>query len=82
MRLQSGWSAGRMPVAALMALFSSGVQGVGVSGWTLPDGSRGAGEHANNSLWEREQLGKNSRHQLKTLTATHLWKQNSKKKIA
>lgn len=28
-----------MPVAALMTLFSSGVQGVGVRGWTLPDGS-------------------------------------------
>lgn len=41
--LQSGWSAGRMPVAALMTLFSSGVQGVGVSGWTLPDGSWGQG---------------------------------------
>lgn len=30
-----------MPVAALMTLFSSGVQGVGVSGWTLPDGNWG-----------------------------------------
>lgn len=32
-----------MPVAALMTLFSSGVQGVGVRGWTLPDGSGGGG---------------------------------------
>lgn len=30
-----------MPVATLMTLFSSGVQGVGVSGWTLPDGGSG-----------------------------------------
>lgn len=38
--LQSGCLAGRMPVAPLMTLFSSGVQGVGVSGWTLPDGTK------------------------------------------
>lgn len=38
--LQSGCLAGRMPVAPLMTLFSSGVQGVGVSGWTLPDGPK------------------------------------------
>lgn len=39
--MQSGCSTGRMPVAALMTLFSSGVQGRGVSGWTLPDGNGG-----------------------------------------
>lgn len=50
-----------MPVAALMTLFSSGVQGVGVSGWTLPDGSWDRGTVPTTCLWERE---KNPKHTL------------------
>lgn len=77
--LQSGCSAGRMPVAALMTLFSSGVQGVGVSGWTLPDGSRGqetmpATVCGKENNWAKTACA-NWKH-------THLWQQNSKKKIA
>lgn len=53
MWLQTGWLAGRMPVAALMTLFSSGVQGVGVSGWTLPDGSRGRGPYQQQFVGKR-----------------------------
>lgn len=43
-----------MPVAALMTLFSSGVQGVGVSGWTLPDGSSDKGTVPKQPVGKRE----------------------------
>lgn len=63
--LQSGRLAGRMPVAALMTLFSSGVQGVGVSGWTLPDGSWGQGTMPTTVCGKENNWAK---------TASHYWK--------
>lgn len=77
--LQSGWSPGRMPVTALMTLFSSGVQGVGVSGWTLPDGSWGQGPMPTIVCGKGNNWVKTASTNW-THTGTHLWqltKENS-----
>lgn len=66
-----------MPVAALMTLFSSGVQGVGVNGWTLPDGNWGQQTMPTTVCGKENNWAETAG--TKKRTGAHLWQRQRRK---